>query len=404
MPWKDQRRMSSKLRFVEAASRREANISELCREYGISRQTGHKWLKRFRDEGYCGLAEQSRRPKSSPGITSQDVVRAVLALRDKHPSWGPRKLALVLARRLGEDAPRRSTVARLLKAAGKIRRRRPPIRLWHVDGRPCVEAKAPNDLWTIDFKGWWRAKNGERCEPLTVRDAMSRMVLAVVVVSKTRAEVVKAVLEKLFQQRGVPLAMLMDNGSPWISTRARGGLTKLSAWLVSLGIRLYRSRPASPQDNGGHERMHRDLDELRLRPGASRRAQQPLCDKWMIDFNHVRPHEALGDKTPAEVYGHPVPRRPTEQLPIYPGCITRRVLSSGEITFGGDRVSIGRPFAGHLVGLRYEKGLRWRAFFFESDLGTIEIADHTLTTTELGSVSTAVNPNEGPKLATPVSA
>ena len=406
MPWKAQRPMTSKMEFVEAATRPGANISELCREYGISRQTGHKWLKRFRDRGYWGLEELSRRPSSSPGMTSEQVVKAVLELRDKHPSWGPRKLSVVLARRLGDDGPKRSTIARLLKNAGKIHRRRPPVRVWHVDGRPCVEANAPNDLWTMDFKGWWRARNGERCEPLTVRDAMSRMVLAAVVVARTRAEIVRKVLQRLFEQHGVPLAMLVDNGSPWISTRARGALTKLSTWLVSLGIRLYRSRPAKPQDNGGHERMHRDLNELRLAPASSRRTQQPLCDQWLLDFNHVRPHEALGDKTPAEVYGHPPRRPPLERVPTYPaGCVTRRVLSTGEITFDGDRVCIGRPFAGHLIGLRYESGVRWRAYFFDIDLGTIEIAEHSLTATEaVNSCSIAVNPSEGPQPATSVNA
>jgi putative transposase len=398
--------MASKMEFIDAAIRPGANISELCREHGISRQTGHKWLKRYRDRGYCALEDESRRPKSSPGMTSEAVVKAVLALRKKGPSWGPRKLALILAKDLGEDGPGQATVARILKAAGKIRKRRPPVRVWYVEGRPCVEAKAPNDLWTIDFKGWWRAKNGEKCEPLTVRDAMSRMVLAVTVVSNTRGEMVRRVLEKLFEKHGVPRAILMDNGPPWISMRSRAGLTRLSAWLVSLGIELRRSRPGSPQDNGGHERMHRDLNELCLAPGASRRVQQKLCDKWLMDFNHVRPHEALGDKTPAEVYGRPPMRPALERIPTYPpGYITRRALTTGEITLDGDRVCLGRPFARQLIGLRYESGLRWRAYFFESDLGTIEIAEHTLLGTEtVSSSSTAVNPNEGPQLATAVSA
>src|ERR1700694_21061 len=406
MPWKEQRPMASKVKFVEAASRPGANVSELCREHGISRQTGHKWLRRYRDRGYWGLEEQSRRPKSSPSMTGSEVVKAVLALRDRHPSWGPKKLALVLARELGEDVPRSARVARLLKKAGRIRTRRPPVRIWHVEDRPRIEVQAPNDLWSIDFQGWGRAKNGERCEPLTVRDAMSRMVLTVMVVASTRGEVVRRVLEKLFAKHGTPLALLMDNGSPWISMRSRAGLTKLSTWLVSLGIKLHRSRPASPQDNGGHERMHRDLSELQLSPARSRRAQQPLCTKWALDFNHVRPHEALGNKPPAEVYGRPPVRPPVERVPTYPaGCITRRVLSSGELTLNGDRVSIGRPFAGHLIGLRYEGDLRWRAFFFESDLGTIEIAGHDLVATEsAASSSSAVNPNEDPQLVTPVSA
>lgn len=376
--------MRSKVEFVEAASRPGANVSELCREHAISRQTGHKWLKRFKQTGYPGLDEQSRRPRSVPTRTGAEVVAAVVSLRTRHPKWGPVKLLRVLAKDLGEDCPSRATVARLLKAAGKIGARRPRVRVWHVGEQPRVEVGAPNDLWTMDFKGWWRAQNGERCEPLTVRDAFSRMVLAAVVVANSRTATVRRVLEKLFAKYGVPGAMLMDNGSPWICSRSRAGLTKLSAWLVSLGIRLYRSRPGCPQDNGGHERMHRDLDELRLSPARSRRAQQPVCDRWVLDFNHVRPHDALGGKTPAEVYGSP-PRRPmTVRHPIYPsGFITRRVVSSGDILLDGDRACLGRPFAGQLVGLKHEGGLRWRAFLFESDLGIVELAGHHLLTTEL---------------------
>ena len=406
MPWLEVSVMELRGEFVGLALAAGANVSDLCRRFGIERSTGHKWLKRYREGGYPALEELSRRPASSPSMTGHEVVQAVLALRARHPSWGAKKLSLVLKRTLGADGPAEGTVARLLKSAGATRRRRPPVRVWHVEGRPCVEAKEPNDLWTIDFKGWWRAKNGERCEPLTLRDAMSRMVLAVTVLTSTRGALVRQLLEKLFARHGTPRAMLMDNGSPWVSTRSRAGLTRLSVWLVSLGIRLHRSRPASPQDNGGHERMHRDLEELRLTPGRSRKAQQPLCDRWMLDFNHVRPHEALGNKTPAEVYGRPERRRPVAQIPIYPaGHIARRVLSSGEITLNGDRVSIGRAFPGQLIGLLYEGGLRWRAFLFDIDLGTIEFAGHDLLDTELAaSATTAVNLNEGTQTATPVSA
>lgn len=377
--------MSSKRAFVEAAKRPGANISELCREHGVSRPTGYKWLKRFRSGGYRALEELSRRPREMPSATGEEVVSAVLSLRDKHPSWGPLKLAAVVKAALGEDGPSPATVARLIKCAGQVRPRRPPVRVWHVEGRPRVEVSGPNDLWTIDFKGWWRARNGDRCEPLTVRDAFSRKVLAVVVVKRTNAATVRRVLEKLFTKYGVPKAILMDNGSPWINVRARGGLTKLSVWLVSLGLRLHRSRVASPQDNGGHERMHRDLNELRLKPGHSRRAQQPLCEQWALDFNHVRPHDALAGKTPAEVYGSPQPQCPDARLPTYPaGFVTRRVRSDGGITMSGDRVSIGRPFVGQLIGLKYESGLRWRAYFFNCDLGTVEIARHDLVHTEGG--------------------
>jgi putative transposase len=398
--------MSLKLKFIEQASAPGASISALCREFGVSRQTGYKWLRRYRDQGYPGLVEQSRRPHSSPLVKGEEVVAAIIGLRDRRPSWGPDKISRVLAKKFGSDAPAKSTVARVLRRLGRVKRRRPPVRLWSVDGRPHVEVKAPNDLWTIDFKGWWRAGNGQRCEPLTVRDACSRYVLAVKLVSSTNGTHVKRVLQRLFSEHGVPAAIQCDNGTPWVSMLARGGLTRLSVWLVSLGIRLIRSRPACPQDNGGHERMHRDMSELQLAPAKTRRSQQLECDRWVVDFNHVRPHDALGGKTPAEVY-RPTERRPvTPRLPSYPPeWRTRRVAKKGVICIEGDQVRVGYALARQLVGLRYEGGLRWRAFFFDVDLGVVEIAslDGAVSTGDATSVS-GVNPTQETEATTTVSA
>jgi transposase InsO family protein len=224
--------MSQKLQFIEKASAPGANISALCREHGISRQTGHKWLRRFRTQGYTGLSEQSRRPDSSPLATGEEIVVRILELREHHSTWGPDKIARVLRRTHGEDAPSKSTVARVLNRLGRLRRPRPRVRLWTVDGRPRVDVQGPNDLWTIDFKGWWRARNRERCEPLTVRDAFSRKVLAVTLLDSLRGEEVRRVLQTLFLRHGVPAAVQSDNGTPFVCTRGRGGLSRLSAWLV----------------------------------------------------------------------------------------------------------------------------------------------------------------------------
>ena len=200
MPWKEQRTMSLKLQFVERAAQKGSNLSALCEEFGVSRQTGHKWLRRYRELGPLGLVEQSRRPDSSPGGTGEDVVLAILALRNQHPSWGRDKISRVLQRRLAADAPSRSTVVRILRRLGKVRRRRPPVRIWSVDGRPRVEVSGADDLWTMDFKGWWRAGNGQKCEPFTVRDAHSRFVLAATLLPGARGALVRGVLEQLFHQ------------------------------------------------------------------------------------------------------------------------------------------------------------------------------------------------------------
>ena len=209
--------MSLKLKFAEAASVPGANISALCAQYGISRQTGHKWLRRYRAQGYLGLVELSRRPSSSPETTSEEVVRAVLEVRNRHASWGAHKIARVLVRTLGPEAPAKSTVQRLLRRFGKIRARRPAVRVWTVEGKPRVEVTKPNDLWTIDFKGWWKARNGERCEPLTVRDAFSRFsetvsdrFVARMADAATREEAVAAIVALLvLQVRFLPLYVLL---------------------------------------------------------------------------------------------------------------------------------------------------------------------------------------------------
>ena len=371
---KEQRAMNQKLEFIEKAGARGANISALCREYGISRQTGHKWLRRFRAQGYTGLTEQSRRPHTSPFTTAEEVIVNILELRERHWSWGPDKIARVLRRAHGEDAPSKSTVARVLQRLGRIRKRRPPVRVWSVDGRPRIEVHAPNDLWTMDFKGWWCARNRERCEPLTVRDAFSRRVLAVALLESSRIKDVRQVLQRLFERHGLPLAMQSDNGTPFVSILARGGLSKLSVWLLSLGIQLVRSRPGCPQDNGGHERMHRDLSEIQCNPARTRRAQQRSCDRWMVEFNEVRPHDALGGKTPAEVYRNSERRSLLPIDPNYPSdWQVRRVSKNGAVSLDDDRVFVSAALAGQLIGLKQEGLLRWRARFFDVDLGTIEI-------------------------------
>ena len=383
--------MSEKLKFIEKASTPGANISALCREYGISRQTGHKWLRRYRERGYVGLSDQSRRPTSSPLATGEEIVVQILELRDRHSTWGPDKIARVLDRSLGTLAPSRSTVSRVLQRLGKTRRRRARVRVWSVDERPRVEVKAPNDLWTIDINGWWRAQNGERCEPLTVRDAFSRKVLAVTLLARTGAQQVKRVLVELFERHGLPIAMQCDNGPPFICVRARGGLTLLSAWMISLGIKLVRSRPGCPQDNGGHERMHRDLSELELRPARTRRAQQRACDRWMVDFNEVRPHDALGGKTPAEVYRDSNRRSLASLVPSYPPeWKTRRVSRNGNVSINDDSVFLSTALIGHIVGLRQEDALRWHASFFDVDLGTLEIIPSLGDLYSSGPVSTLV--------------
>jgi putative transposase len=372
MPWKEHRKMSLKMQFVERAAAGE-KIAPLCREFGISRTAGHKWFKRYKEQGYAGLEEQSRRPRSAPLAMAEELVIATLQARDAHPRWGPRKLYLLLGRRFGDQTPSVRTIARILKRANKVRERRKRASISVIEQAPMVKATVPNDVWSADFKGWWRVLDGTRCEPLTVRDAHSRFVLAMVAVPTT-VVAVRAVFEQLFRRHGVPKAIQCDNGPPFICVRARAGLSALSAWWVSLGIRVVRSRPGCPQDNGGHERMHADVcAEVQSDPAATLTDQQRLLDRWRQDFNHVRPHEALGGKAPAEVYKVTERRRPVVKVYEYPKRFyVGRVNRTGTVRFRHDDCSVGNPFVGLDVGIEVVDARHVRFWLHDLDLGLFE--------------------------------
>lgn len=368
--------MTLKIEFVERATREGANKSALCREFGISRQTGHKWLKRFARDGYEGLQEESRRPKSAPLASAEEVVVEVVRARDRYPKWGPKKLRTVLTRTLRERAPSVSTIERVLRRFGKVRQRRARRPVSEVLRAPNRVTHAPNDLWTIDFKGDWRCGDNERCIPLTVRDAFTRFVFAAQLMLSTGVEAVRAVMERIFLKYGLPKAIQCDNGSPFVSTSARAGLSRLSAWWVSLGIEVVRSRPGCPEDNGAHERMHRDVaEEVEALTLPDLASTQRALDKWRQEFNHVRPHEALQNRTPAELY------RPSERrslLPVkhsYPAPMLVRLASGpdGLVSVGGVRARLGAPLRGHEVGLEQLEHGRFRVWFYHLNLGDIDV-------------------------------
>jgi transposase InsO family protein len=366
--------MSKKMEFVERAEVPGAKLAPLCREFGISRETGYKWLKRFRERGYEGLEEESRRPKTSPLAFAEELVVAVLETRDAHPSWGSKKIHAHLRRRFGDKTPSCSTVARLLRRFNRVRKRRARRPLSVVEHAPHVRAEKPNDVWTVDFKGWWKSQDGDRCEPLTIRDACSRFVFTVALKRPT-VEEVKRVFEELFRKYGLPAAIQCDNGTPFINVRARAGLTRLSAWWVSLGIRVIRSRPGCPQDNGAHERMHGDIAaEVESAPAQTTAAQQRILDKWCREFNHVRPHEALGGKTPAEMYHRSERRFSRPLVPTYPPqFVIKRVHKHGSIKMAGDNHFLGASLAGQDIGLEPLDDLRWRVWFHHLDCGELEV-------------------------------
>jgi putative transposase len=359
--------------FVLRALGKTESFSALCREYSISRKTGYKWVVRYKDKGMSGLVDESRRPDSSPAKMTDELVETIIAFRREHPKWGPRKLRVLLTRlHPTKTPPSDGSIARVLRENDLVKKRRrtrmrslgPPAR------PPRLDPVEPNDVWTVDFKGWWRTRDGLRCEPLTVRDAATRFLLDVRILPSITTEDVAPVFVKLFDEHGLPKAIQSDNGPPFASRRGLAGLSQLSAWWVSLGINVVRSRPGCPQDNGGHERMHADMLELQNQSAPTLVDQQRLCDEWRTTFNHIRPHESLGMRTPAEVY-RPSPRRRNHfRLGGFPDDCSVVAVKQNCAMFDGHKVHVGAAFNGYPVGFRVLDVEHVEVWFFHIRLGT----------------------------------
>ncbi len=365
--------MELRMRFVNAVLADDDNMTALCEEYGVSRKTGYKWLHRFRAEGPTGLAERSRAPRVVPWAATQAQTEAIISLRRQHPSWGAKKLrAKLLARAPEQPWPALSTIGDLLQREGlsqrhKRRRRATPT----PGGVPPIVA--PNDIWCVDFKGWFRTGDGAQCYPLTVTDAFSRYLLCCRAVAPDY-EGCRRELERLFREYCLPQAVLSDNGPP-LASLAAGGLSRLSVWWIKLGIRPLRIVPGKPQQNGRHERMHKTLKAETARPpAATLAAQQRRFDRFRAEFNHERPHEALGQAVPAAVY-RPAPRPYPARLedPPYPGDFhLRRVRSNGELKWQGELIFIAQPLVGEVIGLQEDDDGNAQVYFGPVQLGTID--------------------------------
>lgn len=329
------------------------SIAALAEIYQVARKTIYKWLERYEAEGVTGLHDRSRAPEHSPTRLEQSTIEAIVAMRQRW-GWGPRKLRAKLIEQQPEIAwPAPSTIGEVLKRAGlthvRHRRVRTPVR-----EQPFAHIDQPNQTWCADFKGWFRTGNGERCDPLTITDAHSRMLLRCHIVPKTDGVHVAAIFDSAFRQYGLPRVIRTDNGSPFAS-RAPGGLSRLSMRWIKLGIVPERTRPASPQDNGRHERMHLTLLQATLRPPQrDRRRQQLAFDRFRGEFNQQRPHEALGQRTPASCYT-PSPRTMPRRIPeieYAPDLILRRISPKGDVKWKRERTFLSEIFAHELVGLR----------------------------------------------------
>ena len=349
MPWKETQKMDQRIEFATRSLHCE-NFRQLCREYGISAKTGYKWRSRFLNGGYEGMAELSRRPQSHARELSEDLVCEIIRLKQAHPHWGPRKIRALYERQHSGPPPSESSFKRVLEKAGLTRPRR--RRAVTSGGRIASQRQAqePNEVWTVDFKGWWRDPSGTKVEPLTIRDEYSRMLLDLRAVANAKTETVQACFERLFEQHGLPAAIRSDNGPPFASVQGLLGLSRLSVWWLALGIDLERGRPGCPQDNGAHERMHRDIAK-ELQAGRVGRDQEAF-DLWRQEYNHERPHEALAMATPAEIYRDSQRRyEGTPEELDYGGQDTRKVQRGGTIRYEGEHIMLSTTLQGWQVGL-----------------------------------------------------
>lgn len=367
MPWDEATRMEQRERFIGDLDSCLYTMTELCERYGVSRKTGYKWAERYAAGGLEGLKDRSRAPKSCLGRTSEEVCDKLLDLRRSHPTWGPRKLLAWLGKREPEVSwPAASTAGGILKRHGLVESRGRARKPWPSLRRGVLEAEAPNDVWTGDFKGQFRTGDGRLCYPLTVADAHSRFLLGVQGLDTVSEAQSWPVFERLFREYGLPQAIRTDNGSPFAAMRAVARLSRLSVRWIKLGIALDRIDPGHPEQNGSHERMHRTLKRETTRPpAASRSTQQERFDRFRGIYNEQRPHEALGQRPPAELYRpsvRPYPAKMPE--PDYPGHFeVRSVRGTGMIKWQGEFLFVSEALIGERVGLEETGDGVWTVCF-----------------------------------------
>lgn len=374
MPWAETSIVQERIRFIADYNSGLYSMTELCFRFGVSRQTGYKWVRRYQREGALGLEDRSRAPHRCPHRMSEEAERAILTARRRHPTWGPRKLLAWLAAREPKlELPAPGRVGALLARKGLVKKRRRRPRRWIHPGRPCFVTRAPNDLWTVDFKGEFRLGDRSYCYPLTVADQHTRYVLGIHALEAPEGDGTRARMERVFREAGLPRAIQTDNGSPFAS-RGIHGLSRLSVWWIELGIQPVRIEPAHPEQNGAHERMHRTLKAETVRPPApNRRAQQRRFDRFRRIFNQERPHEALGLKPPASRW-HPSPRGYPDPLPSpdYPERFEVRWVSDAGSFCWKRPMFIGMALAGKRIGLEEIDDGIWSVYFHRVLLGRFD--------------------------------
>jgi transposase InsO family protein len=382
MPWKESSVMEERLRFVARLLDGEG-MSDVCREFGISRKTGYKIFNRYKDHGLEALCDRSRRPVRYANQLPVQVEQMIVRLKRDKPHWGARKIRELLVRRLAGEVriPAKSTVHAVLDRHGLVKRSRRRRRT-RAEGTPLSKALLPNQLWCTDYKGEFKLGNDQYCYPLTVTDQASRYLLVCEALESTKQNNALTAFERLFEERGLPQAIRTDNGVPFASPNGLYNLSKLSVWWLRLGITIERIQPGKPQQNGRHERMHLTLKKEATRPpGMNILQQQARFDEFVNEFNTERPHEALGMKMPADVYS--ASTRPYKGLPelIYPFHDRDKLVTAcGRICMHRKKINISTALAGQRLGIKEVDDGIWLVSFINYDLGYIDLEQKTLQT------------------------
>ena len=376
MPWKQTSLEIEQVCFIERWRAGEVSFVDLCRQFGISRKTGYKRVERFKTWGWDGLGDRIRAPRRHPNKTPRGVAEQLVAARQAHPTWGPKKLVAWLRAAEPEGSwPAPSTAGDILNHAGLVQRRK---RRRHAApwSEPFAVAERPNDVWSIDFKGWFRTGDGVRIDPLTVQDAASRYLLVCDGLSHPNGAQVRRVLERTFREFGLPRAIRTDNGPPFASV-GLGSLSSLAVWWIKLGIVPERIEPGHPEQNGRLERLHRTLKaETASPPEETRPKQRRAFDSFRHTFNEERPHEALGQQPPARHYFPSFRSYPARVCsPEYDAGVTvRRVRTNGQIKWKGDTIYLSEALRGEPVGLLPRDERFWTIQFGPLVIGLLD--DH----------------------------
>jgi len=365
-----------RLQFVEECKSGEWSMAEVCRRFEISRITGYKWLSRFETEGLAGLKDRSHAPHSNPRQVLEEVEDAIVEACGQHPHWGPVKLRSWLERRAPEvNWPAPSTMGEILRRHGLAVAHTHHKRVKATPNQePLKHAQGPNLVWCADFKGWFRCLDGSRCDPLTISDAYSRFLLRCQAVKRPDLFYTKPLFDATFREFGLPDAIRIDNGPPFASVGI-GGLSELSIWWIKLGIRPERIQPGKPAENGRHERMHRTLKmEATQPPQSNLRAQQKTFDRFRLEFNHERPHQALQGKTPADLYqlSTRVYNSRLQEVVYPPDFEVRIVSNGGQIRWHHSRVFVGHALTHEPIGLELCGDGKWRVWFSFYELGVFD--------------------------------